>query len=176
MTLVDNSQSVLQKAAYLFSRFGLKPNLINCDVLELSSELYGKFDVSLSADLVEHFVGRDRERIMKLHLNLVKEGGVILVAANNFFCPQHALVRLIVKVILKRAPIEEVPFTRGELRKMAKTIGAREPEILGQNFATSLNDILRHIGYPINRIRLPDAHLPILDTYFGFTLLLAAKR
>ena len=53
VTLVDYSEHTLKKVKEMFKLFGLNPKTVKADVLSLTGDFLGKFDVSLFFGLVE---------------------------------------------------------------------------------------------------------------------------
>lgn len=183
ITLVDYSEIALQKAAVLFQYYGLYPTLIKRDIFKLDESYHNKFDVSMSFGLAEHFRGRQREYVFRLHYNLVKHGGVIVVSVPNQFCPTYRLWISILRIV-RKWKLPEVPFSRWELRHMATRLGVKNPKVYGTNFCVSINDhllsfpkyLLCHIGLPVEHMRLPDFSIPLIDNWFGYALLLVARK
>lgn len=80
VTLIDNSRQAIE-----FSRkFKISGvNYLFGDMFELQ----GSYDLVLSDGLIEHFRGGELAKVIRLHTELVKEGGhiVIFVPRNSFF-------------------------------------------------------------------------------------------
>lgn len=172
-TLLDYSEIALEKAARLFQLCGLKPRLVNCDVLQAGRQITEKFDVCLSFGLAEHFSGEERWRVIAAHLNLIKKDGLVIISVPNRFCLPYLVVKWIKKW-------QETPFTRGELKDIAQKIGARDISVCGCNFIAFINDsIAGLLGMVVKKLKpvvlLPDVRLGFLDNYFGYALLLSAS-
>lgn len=75
ITLVDYSEIALKNAAALFQHYGLHPTLINSNIFELDESFRSKFDVCVSFGLAEHFVGEQREKVFRVHYDLLVRGG-----------------------------------------------------------------------------------------------------
>ncbi len=177
-TLVDESEIALEKATQLYSFFGIVPTCIKADVVNLSEHeaLFRKFDVAFSGGLVEHFVGQSRKKVIKLHLDLVIPGGLIMIGVPNRLSPLYSLPHFFAR-LSGRTRIGELPFSSRELRHQAKIMGARETKVFGQNLIYGINEwLLRPLGYPVDRFGIPDVQVPVLDSILGFSLLLVAKR
>ena len=55
VTLLDYSETALEKAKLLFSNFNCKAQFIKADAFNIPPNLLNKFDVSMSFGLAEHF-------------------------------------------------------------------------------------------------------------------------
>ena len=75
-TLVDTSTSALGQAYQLYQLKGIKPTLElkNVKTLDLSK----KFDFVHSHGLIEHFKGKERQRVFNNHLNHVRSEGWLI--------------------------------------------------------------------------------------------------
>ncbi|MFC2001740.1 class I SAM-dependent methyltransferase [Chloroflexota bacterium] len=173
-TLLDYSELALEKAASFFQLCGLKPKLINCDVFQASQQITEKFDVCLSFDLAEHFTGEERWKIIEAHFNLIKEGGMVIIAVPNRFC----LPYLVAKWIRKW---QEIPFTKSELKDIAQKMDAQDIAIYGCSLIAFINALIAGLlGMVVKKLKqvslIPDVRLGFLDSYFGYALLLIASR
>ena len=183
VTLVDYSEIALKKAAALFQYYEIYPTLINSDIFELDESFRSKFDVCMSFGLAEHFIGEQREKVFRVHMDLIKTGGVIVVSVPNRFCPTYRLWIGILRM-LGRWKLPEVPFSRRELKNIEARVGAQNFNVYGTNFCVSINDhllsfpkyLFQHIGLPAERMRLPDFSIKLIDNWFGYALLLVVRK
>lgn len=170
--LLDYSDAALAKAESLFNLYGFKAKLVKSDVFSLDGSLKGKFDVSMSFGLAEHFVGEERREIFKVHLDLVRDGGVIIVSVPNSLCLSYRAVK-----IAKRW--DEVPFTKGELRGICEGFGMEIISLFGTGFSSFhtqiVNTILEDIFGWKDRITFPNAPC-LVDDLLGYALVLIAKK
>ena len=79
ITLVDSNDKALEIAKNTFRGSRIKTNFLRKDVLKMN--LRKKFDLVHSEGLVEHFYGKDLNRIFKKHADLCKKGGLIVIIA-----------------------------------------------------------------------------------------------
>ena len=130
----------------------------------LPEELLGTFDVSMSYGLCEHFVGERRQAVVAAHLAALRPGGVALIGVPNRFAPVY---RLWLKTLMVTGswPLgTEVPFSAGELRRLAVRAGGEPLDPRYGSFAGSVvnhgvNQLLfklgRKRGLPVPQIRIP---------------------
>ena len=173
-TLLDYSEVALERAARLFQLCGLKPRLVNCDALQASQQITEKFDVCLSFGLAEHFSGEERWRMIEAHLNLIKEGGLVIISVPNRFCLPYLVAKRV-------RNWQEIPFTKGELKDIAQKVGACDISVYGCDFVAFINDsITGLLGRVVKKLEqatlLPDVRLGFLDSCFGYALLLSASK
>jgi hypothetical protein len=178
VTLVDQSAFVLAQARELFDRYGVPVETVEADVFALPESLLGAFDVSMSFGLCEHFLDERRVEVVRAHLRPLRAGGVAMLGVPNRWSPVY---RLWIGVLMARGswPLgTEVPFSVGELRRLAIAAGGvpLRPEF--GSFAASvvghgLNQALYKLGHP--GIAIPQTRLPVLDRLAYELLLPVAK-
>lgn len=164
VTLVDFSEIALMKAREMFKPFGLSPNCYKADILNLDQNFFQKFDISMSFGTVEHFLHNpERKQSIKVHLEVLREGGASFISVPNKICPHYRLQSL--------RRVGENPFTPSELKKFARQVGFKYYEVFGSS--------LLDFGYLIDpadplasyaRVTTP------LDNYFAYALILFAIR
>lgn len=131
ITLIDYSESALEKARLLFDKFGCKAIFIKADVLALPGELFSKFNISLSCGLAEHFIGNERERVIKSHTQLLKYRGMGIIMVPNALSLPYQIWRGACKLIGKWRIGIEVPFTPLSLKEFARVAGFSSVEVVG---------------------------------------------
>jgi SAM-dependent methyltransferase len=164
VTLVDTSVAALGQAGTIFTAHGLDLESVQADVFALPEKLLGTFDVSMSYGLCEHFVGERRQAVVAAHLAALRPGGVALIGVPNRFAPVY---RLWLKTLMVTGswPLgTEVPFSAGELRRLAVRAGGEPLDPRYGSFAGSVvnhgvNQLLfklgRKRGLPVPQIRIP---------------------
>lgn len=172
VTLVDYSHAALGKAQALFDLYGFKAKMVKADVLSLDGSLKGKFDVAMSYGLAEHFEGAECTDIFKAHLDLVRNGGVIIVSVPNCLCPSYRVVK-----VAKRW--DEVPFTKGQLRHICEELNVEILSLFGAGLASFHDQIANTIlestfGWKV-RIRLPNVP-SFVDNLWGYALVLIGRK
>lgn len=178
VTLLDNEQIALDKAAQMYGPNGVEFTPVLADVFELPAELRGSFDVSMSFGLCEHFVGEQRFRVVAAHLELLRPGGIAMIGVPNRLAPAYRLWKM---ALTRRGTWifgTEEPFTARELATLGRAAGAEPlPPIYG-SFASSLvshgvNQALYKLGRP--GLPVPQPRVPVLDR-FAYELLVPLRR
>lgn len=82
-TLLDYSENALEKAHMLFKSNLFTAEFIKKDALSLEQGLLGKYDVSMSFGLAEHFKGVERVKIIKNHFDVLRKGGMAFISIPN---------------------------------------------------------------------------------------------
>ena len=114
ITIVDSNPKALQISKKTFENFPYQFSLIKKDVFDLN-ESVGKFDLVYSGGLIEHFVGADRDLIVKVHCDLVKDNGYLLILVPVFNMWYRILNEGVFKYLHFLDEIPEVPWSLFEL-------------------------------------------------------------
>jgi 2-polyprenyl-3-methyl-5-hydroxy-6-metoxy-1,4-benzoquinol methylase len=187
VTVLDYSENALDASRRLFADLGVDARFVQADALSLDPSLLGRFDVSMSFGLAEHFVGEDRRRIVKSHFDLLRPGGLAFVSVPNRHCMPYRLWKAKRELLGRWNFGLEVPFSRSELRTIAAQVGARDCRFIGSSFIASFDFLLpfrRWKNSYLKRFRkdrwlnpeyLPERSPGPLDEYFGYSLTLAAR-
>jgi SAM-dependent methyltransferase len=132
VTLIDSDERALDVARRSYYLYGFEPRFLKADVLMAPpSSLLGTFDLVSSSGLAEHFSGTQRNTCLAFHRDLLKKGGVARVSVPNRFSPWYGLHRGIRELIGTWHLDIEIPFSYGELKKIAKAVGFSRYEIIG---------------------------------------------
>lgn len=177
-TLLDELELPLQQARELMHAYGLEAETVQADVFELPQELHGRFDVSMSFGLCEHFLGDRRRAVVAAHLTPLRSGGVAFIGVPNRLAPVYRLWK---GVLTRRGtwPLgTEEPFTVGELSRLAREAGGEPLEPAYGSFAASavdhgINQLLHKLGR--SPLPLPQVRAPLLDRLAYELLLPVAK-
>lgn len=138
ITILDYSESALSRSREMFARNALKAEFVHEDALNLSAGLLGKFDVSMSFGLSEHFTGERRLQINKSHFDLLKKGGVAFISVPNSLNLPYRIHKFASEALGWWTVGEEYPFTRGELKDICRKIGVEKYLFLGDSLWSSL--------------------------------------
>lgn len=177
-TLLDLSRLALEQAQSLFAANGVEVETIQGDVFDLPEETRGRFDVSMSFGLCEHFLADRRRAVVAAHLELLRSGGVAMLGVPNRWSPAY---RLWMKVLTVRGtwPLgTEVPFSAAELRALARAGGGEPlPPSYGSFTASLFDHGLNQALFKLGRrgVRAPQLRLPLVDR-LGYELLLPVVR
>ena len=140
VTLLDNCQNALDQAKARFDRLGLSAEYLMGDLLGNLEYLHGRFDVSLSAGVIEHFKGQDRTRAIAAHRYVLASGGMTMISVPHALCPPYRLWKAYLELRGWWPYGPEMPFTHGELRSRAGDVGFLVPETHGLSFWQSVGD------------------------------------
>jgi cyclopropane fatty-acyl-phospholipid synthase-like methyltransferase len=77
-TLIDNSKEAIKVAKSNFKKHGLDARIVYTDLFSL--KIKEKFDIVHSEGLIEHFTGKKRNEIVKIHRRYVKNDGVVIIS------------------------------------------------------------------------------------------------
>jgi SAM-dependent methyltransferase len=177
-TALDRSEVALEQSRRRFSDEGLEVQTVQADVFELPADLRGRFAVSMSFGLCEHFLHHRRQRVVAAHLELVKPGGLAIVNVPNRLSP---LYRGWMGLHKRRGTWRlgtEVPFSGAELSDLAKMGGGvplRPIYIsgLGTLVNHGVNTALTRLG--VRPLPVPQVQVPLLD-YLAYDLLVPIVR
>jgi 2-polyprenyl-3-methyl-5-hydroxy-6-metoxy-1,4-benzoquinol methylase len=139
LTVMDYSEKALKQSEDFFKRNGLKAELVKQDALAIAPEFAGKYDVSMSFGLTEHFLGADRVNIHKTHFDVLRKGGVAFISVPNKYSLPYRLYKFAAEVTGKWKVGEEYPFSRKELAGICRQIGVTDFSIFGDSLAGSFN-------------------------------------
>jgi len=134
--LLDSSAAALKAAEALYSYCHLSVKTHECDALSLPASLTGKFDLSLSLGVNEHFSGKSRQVIFDVHHDVLKSGGRTVIAVPNRCCVSYRIAMLVWK-LTGRWPegLYEYGFSRSELVYRMRQAGFKDVEIVSGTYA-----------------------------------------
>ena len=184
VTLLDYSDQALSLAKECFQKNGLNAKFILQDALTIKNDLYGKYDVAMSFGTVEHFRYPQRLQMIETHVNLIRNGGAIVISVpNKAFFPHEVL-----KAYLQRKNKWELgyegAFSRKEFFKLARRLHLSNSKLIGSAFLSDFHRYIQiyrstHIFQKIfGSNSSTSANLQIreesscLDDYFGADLVL----
>jgi|GEM_PF-762438 len=187
VTLLDVSEEALKQAKSMFEKAHLQAEYIQEDLLDLSREHMGKYDVSMSFGLAEHFRYPERQKVIDMHALVLKKGGLTFISVPNKWCPSFQLFKIITKVLGKWRMGLEVSFTRSELKKNIYNAGLCYITIIGSSWIADMNYFLLS-----NMVKLfrgmcgitGDGRRSVsrfersscLDAYLGYALVVVGQR
>ncbi len=117
--IVDSNAHAITLSQKTFADFSGQFTAVYKDVFDLD-EFAGQFDLVHSGGLIEHFSDETRDRILKVHCDLVKEDGcvLILVPIENMW--YRILNYGIFKYLHLLDEIAEIPWSLSELSDRLK--------------------------------------------------------
>ncbi len=140
-TVLDISEKMIARAQRNFQVFRVSAEfgVVDCTA-EVPENLRGQFDCVCSIGLAEHFTGAYRKSCFSFHRQLLKKGGLAMIAVPNALSPLYQLMRLI-RVARGTWDIDlEVPFTPRGLRRIAREAGLSRPYVIA--YGTLYSDFL----------------------------------
>lgn len=131
-TLIDYSEKQLRNARYVAEQFRTESVFRQGNILELPTEVHGRFDVSMSFGTAEHFFEDDRQSVFDVHAKALKPRGVTFIwVPNRWGFLFHAGAKLRRSLGRETCHVDEIPFSRKELFERASRAGLQEVRIVG---------------------------------------------
>ena len=129
-TLLDYNASILENASKLHSRIGLRPHVINKDLLQCEQNLKNTFDIACSFGTLEHFSGLNRLLAFQAHVYYLKPGGLLFISVPNRNAIFYRIAMTLRRMFgLFPKDFFEQPFSINELNKIASQSNVRPLEI-----------------------------------------------
>ncbi len=187
VTILDYSETALKRAREFFERNGLSAEFIKQDALSLPTDLLGKYDISMSFGLTEHFDGVERVNINKAHFDLLRKGGIAFISVPNKYNPPYRIFKFVAEHTGRWTVGEECPYSRKELRNICQQIGITEYSFFGDslfwsfNFINPINPfkIIRKVfrlKNPLNIYNIRKEKGTFLDQYLSYALVLYGRK
>lgn len=174
VTLLDKSDSLKK---LIKSYYGDIPyNFIQKDIFNYSPKIL--FDITTSFGLCEHFVGKEREKILEMHIELLNEGGVAVISVPHKYGVFYRINKSVMELLNLWEFGTEVPFSKKELINFAK-MNKLDYKLLSVGFWPSFYDLffrkpLKFMG--INIQRRFDNTESIFDRHLGSGLILIIHK
>lgn len=182
VSLLDYSSIALERARTLFENLGLDADFIIADAMNVPKELLGKFDISMSFGLVEHFTYPQRKTIFQVHRDLLNNKGSSFIGVPNKYCLPYIIFKKLAQLLGYWSVGLEIPFSRSELKKNAILAGFKNYEVAGSSFLRDSVYFLfaRFISHLTRRKIIVDTSsfeiASFLDNYLGGSLLLIGTK
>lgn len=182
VSLLDYSSIALERARTLFKNLGLDADFIIADAMNVPKELLGKFDISMSFGLAEHFTYPQRKTIFQVHRDLLNNRGSSFVEVPNKYCLPYIIFKKLAQFLGYWSVGLEIPFSRSELKKNAILTGFKNYEVVGSSFLRDSVYFLfaRFISHLTRRKIIVDTSsfeiASIFDNYLGRSLVLIGSK
>ncbi len=184
ITLLDFSAQALKRAKEFYSNNGLSAELIEGDALNMPNKLKGKFDISLSVGLTEHFKGRKRESINKAHLDVLKKGGLAIIIVPNKYNLPYRIFKKTYELTGKWKYGEEYPYSRKELLSFGVKFKSSVVALFGDDLYSSIKFLLpanflrrmAGVGFPRSLKEIKKEKGTPLDNYLSYALILVLRK
>ena len=184
VTILDYSEQALVRARELFSRNGLTAEFINEDAFSVSQVLSGRYDLSMSFGLAEHFRSDERIKINKIHFDVLRKGGIAFISVPLKYNPPYRIFKFLAELLGVWKAGEEFPYSRRELGQICQELGIVEHTFVGDSLPASFHfidpsRIVRKVfglkrNISISRIKKERG--TCLDEYLSYALVLCAKK
>ncbi len=130
VTLLDYNHDALSSASTCFQQIGLNPRVEARDIMELSEEMNGQFDLACSFGTLEHFAGESRRKAFGAMAQLLRPGGVLFFTVPNRFGIFYRIAwGLRKRLSLVTEDFYEEPYSPRELRLIAMSCAINPLEI-----------------------------------------------
>lgn len=175
ITLLDSNDLALKLARQRFKYYNLENNLklIKSNIFDLKRDLWGKFDISLSSGLVEHFAGEERGLAVLSHYKVLKKDGITIISVPNRFCLPYRFWMKREKLLNKWPYGQEIPFSPKELKGILKKNSFK---IILMTGSSVINDLFTLFVPPkFNKIRSTIITTPI-DIYLGHIITIVGRK
>jgi 2-polyprenyl-3-methyl-5-hydroxy-6-metoxy-1,4-benzoquinol methylase len=138
VTLLDASDKALEQARLRFDRLGIDAEFIQGDMLAALHDVHGRFDLSLSSGVIEHFEDEDRTRVIRAHYDVLTPGGLCVISVPNAWCIPYRARKWYQELRGWWPYGFELPYKKPELVRRAKVAGFARTEARYVRFNLSL--------------------------------------
>lgn len=122
VSLLDNSAKAIAFSKDLFALAGKEPN-ITCASIESMPYADDAFDVVWNAGVVEHFVGKEQDRVLLEMARVCKRGSVIITINPYAKSVLHSFGRFVIEKMGRYPFGDEVPVA--SLKEKAEILGCK---------------------------------------------------
>lgn len=120
VTILDYSKNAIKTSKKFFKDNNIRAKFILGDAFNINKKLLSKFDVSLSFGTIEHYVGQERQEIIKVHFDVLNKGGVSFICVPNKYNLPYQVHRVLSEHFSRWVFGEEYPFSGQELKNSSK--------------------------------------------------------
>ena len=187
-TVLDYSPEALPLSEELFGALKLTREPVVADALNLPETLKGQYDVSMSFGLAEHFENEARTTIIRSHFDLLRPGGLAVIAVPNARCYPYRWWKAKKQWLGTWEWGLEAPFSREELTAICGKLGIGNYYFVGSSFGQTLSFITpfsrwkksiekRTLGdRRFDPVRIPYERESWLGNRYGFGLTLIGRK
>jgi len=142
VTLVDFSEAALGHARDRFAAMGLPAEFELADIFALHETHAGRFDLSVSLGVAEHFSGKLRQDMIDAHHHVLRSGGTAFISVPNARCVPYRLWKAYLHLRDAWPYGYEAPYRPGELREAAERAGMYPAHTYQTGFAAAVDGCL----------------------------------
>ena len=157
VAVLDYSAVAMDRARRLFEEMDKPVEIIQQDALDLPQSVRGRFDVSMSFGLAEHFLGEQRGGILKAHFDLLNDNGLTFISVPNTHNPPYRLYKWITERTGRWGAGEEYPFSRQEFESYCEQLGVDEYGFFGDSLLRSKKFLNPIKWLPRRKKKAPEA-------------------
>ncbi len=158
VTFLDNSREALKLVKRNLDGFSLDGDLVYGDVFDSGFE--SEFDVVHSEGLIEHFIGKQRQKILDIHAEAAKKHGKIVIIVPNLKSPGYRIGKFLAEKTNTWIYGNEYPYSESELKKRMELAGLKLKKIIGGGFFSSFAWILCPLWLPSTNMVKNSMSLP----------------
>jgi 2-polyprenyl-3-methyl-5-hydroxy-6-metoxy-1,4-benzoquinol methylase len=140
---LDQSEKALARTEERANAIGVEVKTVRAEALEFGKIWRGTFDMAMSFGTVEHFRAPLREQMCKVHWDLVKPGGVVVISVPNLLFLPHEILKWILMLRGKWFLGYEGSFTPWELKRVGWHLGLGHLDFHGTDV---IDDLLKYWG------------------------------
>jgi 2-polyprenyl-3-methyl-5-hydroxy-6-metoxy-1,4-benzoquinol methylase len=170
VTVLDYSKNAIKTSKKFFEDNRLPAKFLLGDAFSLDKKLLSKFDVSFSLGTTEHYLGEDREKMIKIHSDVLNKSGLTFICVPNKYNFSYQFHKLLSEKFNHWIFGQEYPFSSFELKKISKKfckktfiIGGylfKDPFLLSQRLRRILkieskDSIKREFSTPLDKLFSP---------------------
>lgn len=174
ITLLDYSEEAKKKAKEYWKITKLKHKYIVKDLFNYNPKK--RYDIVTSFGLCEHFVGKERYRVLKRHIDLLNEKGIAVISAPYKYGIFYRVTKYLQELTGYWSFGVEVPFSKKEYELFA-LMNNLDCEIYMSGFYSSIYDLFRKPlkVFNIHLKRRFDNTKSVWDNWFGSGILVILK-
>lgn len=140
VTLLDASDRALDQARRRFDRLKLSGSFVRGDMMDPGAGVDGRFQLSLSSGVIEHFRGADRTRVVQCHYEVLSPGGMTAISVPHAHCLPYRLWKLYLERRGWWPYGMEIPYSKRELVGRALAAGFSDAQAWCSGFWQSVSD------------------------------------
>ena len=179
VTILDYSKKAIERSKEFFKRNNCQAEFILADALKLPEKLKGKYDISMSFGLAEHFTGKQRKDIIESHLSLLNKNGLAIISVPNKMNLPYRIHKFVMRTLGFWKFGEEYPYTRREFIRIGKLLNIKNIRFMGDSLINSfrfINPWLLIRRKLKIKPKIKKEKGTFLDSYLSYSLVFLAEK